>query len=66
MVEKGLSLDNEKMEAEYKLTLTGKDIVFLVFSVGYQQMRIEGNEVRIKQYCEYLKQKLIKTYNKEN
>lgn len=65
MVEKGLSLDDEKMEAEYKLTLTGKDIVFLVFSIGYQQMRLEENEVRTKRYYEELKQKLIKTYNGE-
>lgn len=65
MVEKGLSLDDEKMEAEYKLTLTGKDIVYLVFSVGYRQMRLEENEVRTERYYEEIKQKLIKAYNEE-
>ena len=65
MVEKGLSLDDEKMEAEYKLTLTGKDIVYLVFSVGYRQMRLEENEVRTERYYEELMQKLIKTYNRK-
>lgn len=65
MVEKRLSLDDEKMEAEYNLTLTGKDIVYLVFSVSCQQVKLEDNEVRTKRYCEELMQKLIKTYNEE-
>ena len=65
MVEKGLSLDDEKMEAEYNLKLTGKDIVYLVFSVGYRQMRLEENEVRTERYYEEIKQKLIKAYNRE-
>lgn len=65
MVKKTLSLDDEKMEAEYNLTLTGKDIVYLVFSVSCQQVKLEDNEVRTKRYCEELMQKLIKTYNEE-
>lgn len=65
MIEKRLSLDDEKMEAEYDLTLTGKDIVFLVFSVSCQQAQLKNNETQTKRYCEELMQKLIKTYNEE-
>lgn len=66
MAKKTLSLDDEKMEAEYDLTLTGKDIAFLVLGVGYQQLLLDENEVRTKRYYEELKQKLIKTYNEKD
>lgn len=67
MVEKGLSLDDEKMEAEYDLTLTGKDIAHLVFCVSYIQGILEENEheVQTERYYEELKQKLIKTHTQE-
>ena len=65
MTKKGLSIEDKKLEAEYNLKLTGKDIVYLVFSVGYRQMRLEENEVRTERYYEEIKQKLIKAYNRE-
>lgn len=65
MIEDKLTIDAEKIIARHKVTLTGKDIVHIVFCVSCIQKTLEENEHESKKYYEELMRKLIKTYNKE-